>query len=99
MVCAKCGTEGIPGKRFCAECGSLLSNRCAKCGSDNAPNAKFCPDCGISLGKDDSAKVIKPLAASAPTAISFAAEQQESEAVEGERKTVTALFADIKGST
>jgi class 3 adenylate cyclase len=99
MVCAKCGTEGIPGKRFCAECGSLLSNRCAKCGSDNAPNAKFCPDCGISLGKDDSAKVIKPLAASAPTAISFAAEQQESEVVEGERKTVTALFADIKGST
>src|SRR5216683_1391766 len=25
MRCSKCGTEGIPGKRFCAECGKPLS--------------------------------------------------------------------------
>ena len=99
MVCSKCGTEGIPGKRFCAECGSPLSNRCAKCGSDKGPNAKFCGDCGTALGKEDSAKGIQPLPKSAAGAISFAAERQASEEVEGERKTVTALFADIKGST
>src|SRR5208282_2211802 len=72
---------------------------CANCGSDNASNAKFCADCGTPLGKDNSAKSIKPSTATAPAAISFAAERQASEAVEGERKTVTALFADIKGST
>ena len=99
MRCVKCGAEGIPGKKFCAECGSPLSNRCAKCGSDNPPNAKFCADCGTPLGKEASAKGVKQSAASAPAAISFGAEREASETVEGERKTVTALFADIKGST
>ena len=30
MRCTKCGTEGVSGQKFCAECGSPLSNRCAK---------------------------------------------------------------------
>ncbi|HEX4209392.1 MAG TPA: AAA family ATPase, partial [Candidatus Binataceae bacterium] len=49
MRCANCGTEGIPGKKFCAECGSRLSKRCANCGSDNPSEAKFCADCGSAL--------------------------------------------------
>src|ERR1700719_2572675 len=49
MRCTKCGTEGISGKKFCAECGSPLSNRCENCGSENAPEAKFCVDCGNPL--------------------------------------------------
>jgi len=49
MRCAKCGTEGISGKKFCAECGNPLPNRCSNCNSDNAPDAKFCADCGASL--------------------------------------------------
>ena len=81
MHCAKCGNETQPGKKFCAQCGSSLSNRCPKCGSDNSLIAKFCADCGASL----SAAVTSPPARDA--------------ALEGERKTVTALFADIKGST
>jgi class 3 adenylate cyclase/predicted ATPase len=81
MRCAKCGNETQSGKKFCAECGSRLSNRCPKCASDNSPTAKFCADCGASL------------AAPAPSPSARDA------ALEGERKTVTALFADIKGST
>ena len=61
MRCSKCGTEGIPGKKFCAECGSPLSNRCSNCNSDNAPGAKFCADCGSALGKDVGAEGGKPL--------------------------------------
>jgi len=98
MRCAKCGTEGIPKKKFCAECGSLLSNRCPNCHSDNAPGAKFCADCGTSLSKDVGAEGGKPSAAQAAGGIRIAPEPQTSEAVEGERKTVTVLFADIKGS-
>src|SRR5229473_4485296 len=98
MRCSKCGTEGIPGKKFCAECGSPLSNRCSKCHSDNAPGAKFCADCGSALGTDVVAEGGKPSAAEAAGGVRIAPERQTSEAIEGERKTVTALFADIKGS-
>src|SRR6266852_5309664 len=99
MRCSKCGKEGIPGKKFCAECGSPLSNRCSNCNSDNAPGAKFCADCGRELGKDVGVDGGKPFAARADGGVRIAPERQTSAALEGERKMVTALFADIKGST
>jgi len=40
-----------------------------------------------------------PSAAKAAGGVRIASEGQTSETIEGERKTVTALFADIKGST
>jgi class 3 adenylate cyclase len=98
VICSKCGSEGIPGKKFCAECGSLLPARCSNCNSDNAPGAKFCADCGSALGSDVVAEGGKPSAAEADRGVRIAAERQTSEAIEGERKTITALFADIKGS-
>ncbi len=99
MRCSKCGTEGIPGKKFCAECGSPFSNRCSNCNSDNAPGAKFCADCGGALGTDVVADRGKPSATEVAGGVRIAPERQTSETVEGERKTVTALFADIKDST
>ena len=99
MRCVKCGTEAIPSKKFCAECGSPLSNRCSNCNSDNPPGAKFCADCGSALSKDVGPELNKPSATEAVGGIRIAPERQPSEAIEGERKTVTALFADIKGST
>src|SRR5216683_1250565 len=99
MRCSKCGTEGIPGKKFCAECGSPFSNRCSNCNSDNTPGAKFCADCGSVLGKDVGVEGGKPSAAEAACRVRSAPERQTSDTIEGERKTVTALFADIKGST
>src|SRR5713226_568106 len=93
MRCSKCGTEGGVGKRFCAECGSSLPNRCSRCGSENVPKAKLCADCGAAL--------IAPAASStSPEHASIrVAERAAAESLDGERKTVTALFADIKGST
>src|SRR5216684_8717224 len=99
MRCSKCGTEGIPSKKFCAECGSPLSNRCSNCHSDNAPGAKFCADCGSALGTYVVADGGKPYAAKAADGVRIGSELQTSETIEGERKTVTALLADIKGST
>src|SRR5215472_13464321 len=93
MRCSKCGTESTSGRKFCSECGSPLSNRCSKCGADNSPTAKFCEDCGASLGVASAASAKK--SSDAPILV---AETSVSENLEGERKTVTMLFADIKGS-
>src|SRR6266849_2550879 len=94
MRCSKCGTEGIPGKKFCAECGSALSNRCSNCGSDNALGAKFCADCGNPLGgRIGSVDAnTRSSAAQAVSTIRIAPEQPDGSVSDGERKTVTALF-------
>jgi class 3 adenylate cyclase len=71
--------------------------RCAKCGGENRARARFCDACGGAL-----------VGASPHTAAPAATGQIDAhvsphavalELPEGERKTVTALFADIKGST
>ena len=98
MLCTKCKTESSSGKKFCAECGSPLSIRCSQCDSDNPPGAKFCADCGTALGKDLAPVRSKPSAAQTTGNIRIAPELRSSEAIDGERKTVTVLFADIKGS-
>src|SRR5712664_4146553 len=99
MRCAKCGAENPASKRFCGDCGAALVNRCARCGAENPPAKKFCGDCGSALGTDVVADGGKPSAAKAADGVRLGSELQTSETIEGERKTVTALFADIKGST
>ncbi len=93
MRCSKCGTESTSGKKFCPECGTPLASRCAKCGADNGPTAKFCEDCGSPLG---TAAASPEKSNHSPIRV---VDTPASEHLEGERKTVTALFADIKGST
>jgi hypothetical protein len=86
--------QGIPDKKFCAECRGPLSNRCSKCGADSAPGAKFCADCGANLGASAATSAKKSDESQIQIANGPGAENRE-----GECKTVTALFADIKGST
>jgi len=69
-----------------------LPNRCVKCGADNSPSVRLCEDCGAALGHSTSAKKSND----SPIRV---AETAVAENLDGERKTVTALFADIKGST
>src|SRR5260370_36613143 len=99
MHCAKCGAGNATGKRFCGDCGAALVNRCARCGADSPAAEKCCGDCGSALGTDVVAEGGKPSGAEGDGGVRLALERQASEAIEGERKTVTALFADIKGST
>lgn len=101
MRCSKCGTESTTSRKFCAACGSPLSSRCPKCGAENAPSSAFCEDCGATLaGNAASAATGSPHVASTPPQIRVTLEQPDaSTTIEGERKTVTALFADLKGST
>jgi len=99
MRCAKCGAENPARKRFCGDCGAALVNRCARCGADNPLEKKFCGDCGSALGTDVVPEGGKPSAAEATGGVRIPPERQTSETIDGERKTVTALFADIKDST
>ena len=100
MRCTKCGTESTTNRKFCAACGSPLSSRCPKCGAENAPSSAFCEDCGAALAAYAASSATSlPQSASTPSNIRVTPEQPAGDALEGERKTVTALFADIKGST
>jgi Adenylate and Guanylate cyclase catalytic domain/Double zinc ribbon len=92
MNCPACGAENPSEQKFCNECAAPFKKRCAKCGYENAATAKFCGECVASLTSQS------PIHPSAET-VRVAAEQADASAIEGERKTVTALFADIKGST
>jgi class 3 adenylate cyclase/tetratricopeptide (TPR) repeat protein len=95
MRCSKCGADNREGARFCDKCGAKLSPRCALCGAENRTDAKFCDSCGAAFGAD--ATVAAPAAKINDTPIRVT-ETSAAENLEGERKTVTALFADIKGS-
>jgi len=66
--------------------------RCPKCGSQNPDSQRFCGNCGSALTNSEGPTV--PTAGSPVPPVTSVAERTE-----GERKTVTALFADIKGST
>ncbi len=96
MRCRKCGTGNREGRRFCSKCGGALARSCPNCGASNEPSDDFCGDCGASLTPSSAAhpEPTKP----AEPAIRIASEAS-SASLDGERKTVTALFADIKGST
>jgi class 3 adenylate cyclase/tetratricopeptide (TPR) repeat protein len=93
MKCAKCGAENREGAKFCNECAAPIEASCPKCGSGNKSGAKFCDECGTSLGASAAASQKGPRNGSVRIT-----ERASAENIEGERKTVTMLFADIKGS-
>src|SRR5712692_8951528 len=100
MRCSACGFDNRDGAKFCIECGVRFPSRCAKCGFENTPTAKFCSECGAPLQSDTSSSV--SAARQTSSTIAGLVEQlsvRAADVPDGERKTVTALFADIKGST
>jgi class 3 adenylate cyclase/tetratricopeptide (TPR) repeat protein len=95
MRCAKCGAENREARKFCAQCAAPLAVNCPRCNASNEPGEKFCGDCGARLG----VSAVPGSAKKAGESQIRIAEATEPENLDGERKTVTALFADIKGST
>ena len=96
MRCTKCGIENAADSRFCNQCATPLSRACPKCASQNAPDAKFCAECAEPLTPGVAKSTARaPLTES----VRVASEPTGPDVAEGERKTITALFADIKGST
>src|SRR5688572_9370866 len=98
MRCPQCESENRPQAKFCEECASPLLRVCTNCGTQLSATAKFCPECA------------HPVVAGAVTQPRFASPQSytpkdlaekilsSKDSLEGERKHVTVLFADMKGS-
>src|SRR6202171_1349152 len=97
--CSKCGTNNPSTNNFCAKCGNALARHCAKCKAENPPTSDFCGKCGAPLtnAAGTAGAISSPQALASDVRVT--PEQPDaSTPIEGERKTVTALFADSKGS-
>ncbi|PYM32402.1 MAG: hypothetical protein DME17_20725, partial [Candidatus Rokuibacteriota bacterium] len=98
MQCPRCQHQNPSQAKFCEECATPLVRTCANCGTQLSPRAKFCPECA------------HPLAAGTAPQPRFGSPESytpkhlaekiltSKAALEGERKQVTVLFADMKGS-
>jgi len=102
MTCSQCQHETPVGAVFCDECGIRLGAACAACGEPNRLEAKFCRKCGQSLvhiERDSQSGVARFTSPASYTPTHLAEKILTSRAaLEGERKQVTLLFADLKGS-
>ena len=97
MKCPKCQHENAPGAKFCEECAAPLARACANCGSEVSATAKFCSQCGHRLPPTaDDSRFASPRSYT-PQHLAERILTSRA-ALEGERKQVTVLFADIKGS-
>ena len=100
MRCPQCDHDNPPGARFCNACGTGLAVACRACGQVNAPGSRFCSACGQALNSPEA--VALPTRFDSPGAYTPPHLAQRilagRHALEGERKQVTVLFADTKGS-
>jgi class 3 adenylate cyclase/tetratricopeptide (TPR) repeat protein len=93
MHCPLCRTDNPADASFCEQCGAKLELVCPACKTALSPGARFCKKCGTAIAAIGARSAKK--SNDAPIRV---AEISSSENLDGERKTVTALFADIKGS-
>ena len=100
MKCPGCHADNREGIRFCEECGAKLELACPKCGASTPPGKKFCGQCGSPLAE---AKPVHPVDYSRPQTYTpkFLADKilTSRQSIEGERKLVTVLFADLANYT
>jgi class 3 adenylate cyclase len=113
VTCLNCQFENPAGAKFCQNCGQPLTRSCPNCGTVNQASAKFCMNCGTNLSDSTqpagfsaetpsgSKKGADPRLArlAAATPLALAEKIRASAHLAGERRVVTALFADVVGST
>jgi class 3 adenylate cyclase/tetratricopeptide (TPR) repeat protein len=96
MTCSRCQADNPEGTRFCGQCGTALTVDCPACGADNPPGHKFCGQCATGLPASHRSRFLAP---DSYTPKHLADKILISRgALEGERKQVTVLLADLKGS-
>jgi class 3 adenylate cyclase/tetratricopeptide (TPR) repeat protein len=90
--CARCGKENRDDARFCRGCGAAFESACDACGASLLADAAFCDRCGAPARTAPAPSSYTPAHLAARIRATRAA-------LEGERKLVTVLFADVVGST
>jgi class 3 adenylate cyclase/tetratricopeptide (TPR) repeat protein len=96
MQCPRCQHANRAGARFCEECAAALERACGACGAPLSPTAKFCAECAHPAGAPAS-RAFGPPERYLPKHLAERIVTSRA-AMEGERKQVTVLFADLKGS-
>ncbi len=101
MTCPQCAFENPPAMAFCGRCGTRLASLCPSCGFANPEEFTFCGKCGARMTGAPAPPEGSP-AFGSPRSYTpkHLAEKilTSKAALEGERKQVTVLFADLKGS-
>jgi class 3 adenylate cyclase/tetratricopeptide (TPR) repeat protein len=104
MVCLRCQHTNREGARFCEACGSPLASLCPVCGNQPRPGATFCDQCGAPLRDQPATASPESLRAGSQMAQPSISKPPAEKilttrgVLAGERKQVTVLFADLKGS-
>ena len=100
MKCPRCHHQNEAGAKFCEECAAPLARVCAKCSRPLSPTAKFCPECANPTGLSSVTPAGQRFDSPGSYTPKHLAEKilTSKAALEGERKQVTVLFADLKGS-
>jgi len=96
MQCPRCQAENRSGLNFCEDCGARLSVTCSQCGAEITPGKRFCGSCGSPIARQPADRFAAP-ETNIPKHLAEKILTSKA-ALEGERKQVTVLFADLKGS-
>ena len=94
MTCPSCGHENPADARFCNGCGATQEGPCSRCGKPNPPGSRFCNGCGGLLQAAATAERVADPRSYTPRHLAERILTSRS-ALEGERKQVTVLFADV----
>src|SRR5215831_14308306 len=100
MPCPHCQRVNPVEARFCTGCGRPLALLCPACQTAHAPDSRFCHACGTPLLTAEFSQAVQrsaPAPSYTPRHLADKILAMRS-ALEGERKQVTVLFADLKGS-
>jgi class 3 adenylate cyclase/tetratricopeptide (TPR) repeat protein len=95
ITCSRCRQENPPEARFCLGCGARLALGCSRCGIELPGGARFCLRCGHPV-EAGAGRFAAPEAYTPPHLAEKILTSRSD--LQGERKQVTVLFADLKGS-
>jgi len=94
--CPSCGFDNPPGMLFCGMCGLTVGQACPRCGFSNPLQFRFCGRCGAAF---ENAVLMSAAPPAAQTAESQADKAAEPPIMEGERRVISVVIADVAGST
>jgi predicted ATPase/class 3 adenylate cyclase len=97
MKCPRCQHENRSGAKFCEECATRLAPTCSNCGGELSSTAKFCSECAHAVSPASAEARLTAPQSYTPKHLAEKILSSKT-ALEGERKQVTVLFADLKGS-
>ena len=97
MKCPRCQQDNPPHAKFCLECALPLALRCGACGAQLPTGSKFCFECAAPVSAPGSPQRLPSPQAYTPKHLAERIINSKA-ALERERKQVTVLFADLKGS-